>query len=188
MNLDTSPYSPLAPNDIIHVEGKWWHIGRRLAWKYREQRDPYDYPDKIDELHEVYEAVYSEDPLDEASRVPCILKVKKHCAISILIFLAYIDSDRLDPWAEGNQFKTTTEIDREIENLDHLTEKGCTSTPKLLCWSIHRQSPDDLVPGGYIALIMMERLPGRDLQRFNEFDDDEKNRVRLAFLGAIWYA
>ena len=29
MNLDKSPYSPLAPNDIIHVEGKWWHIRLR---------------------------------------------------------------------------------------------------------------------------------------------------------------
>ena len=33
----------------------------------------------------------------------------------------------------------------------------------------------------------MERVPGEDLQGFDKLDHQEKNRIRLAFVEAMWY-
>ncbi|PLB55656.1 hypothetical protein P170DRAFT_47026 [Aspergillus steynii IBT 23096] len=145
---------------VLELDHDRWHIGRRLAAKFREQTDAFT-QDTTDEFHEVYEAVHI-DPSD----IPGIMKAKKH---------------------DGDPFAVSNEIHREIDNLHYLTEYDCTCTPKLFSFAIDQQGLDDTVPGGYIAYIVMERVPGKDLRDFDQLDHHEKNRVRLAFVEALWY-
>ncbi|KAL2011096.1 hypothetical protein VTN00DRAFT_3814 [Thermoascus crustaceus] len=56
------------------------------------------------------------------------------------------------------------EASRETYNLQKLTEGGCSSTPKLIDYEIFRQGEHDPVPGGYIVFILMEKVPGQNLE------------------------
>ncbi|KAL2807736.1 hypothetical protein BJX63DRAFT_436787 [Aspergillus granulosus] len=155
----------LLTDRVLENDGNRWLIGPRLAVKPREQTDPWT-DDATCELHEVYEAVFIDPPYSN----PEIMKIKK----------------QIVPWTETKTFTVSNEIHREIDNLHYLTTHGCTSTPKLWSYSIQQQGPDDPLPGGYAAYISMERVPGKDLRDFGKFDDQEKNRVRLAFVEALW--
>lgn len=75
--------------------------------------------------------------------------------------------------------------DNEIDFLEQLTEKGCSCTPKLLDYRISTQTKDQYVPGGYIAFILMEKVPGRNLNNFHTFTLKERDEVRIAAARAI---
>ncbi|EFE42838.1 hypothetical protein TRV_02410 [Trichophyton verrucosum HKI 0517] len=74
----------------------------------------------------------------------------------------------------------------EVFNLKELTEAGSTCTPKLLDHGFYEQTrKNDPLPGGFMVFIVMERLPGRNLQNFNELPMFERDQVRLAFAKTI---
>ncbi|GBF60265.1 hypothetical protein TMEN_2682 [Trichophyton mentagrophytes] len=74
----------------------------------------------------------------------------------------------------------------EVFNLKELTEVGSTCTPKLLDHGFYEQTrKNDPLPGGFMVFIVMERLPGRNLQNFNELPMSERDQVRLAFAKTI---
>lgn len=77
--------------------------------------------------------------------------------------------------------------DHEIDVLQQLTEAGCSCTPKLVDYVIVAQSQDEFVPGGYIAFILMEKLPGRNLDSFNTFSLKKRDEVRISFLKSMRY-
>lgn len=77
--------------------------------------------------------------------------------------------------------------DHEIRILKGLTEHGCSCTPKLLDYCIVDQTDDEYVPGGYIVLVLMEKLPGRNLTNFPMFPLEKRDEVRIAFGKAIRY-
>ncbi|PWY96091.1 hypothetical protein BO94DRAFT_143955 [Aspergillus sclerotioniger CBS 115572] len=103
--------------------------------------------------------------------MPAIIKVKK----------------QVDPWSiKPDYSRCSNEINREIHNLQVLTDAGCQHTPRLIDWSVGRQSHGGALPGGYIAYIVMEKVPGKELGEYNDMERSEQRRVQLAFLEAIW--
>ncbi|PGH06056.1 hypothetical protein GX51_02647 [Blastomyces parvus] len=82
---------------------------------------------------------------------------------------------KLGPWTAN-----------EINNLTDLNEKGCSVTPKLLTWDRFQQSSEMLVPGGYVAILVMEKLPGVSLDSsFWKYDREKRDNVRAAFRIAL---
>ncbi|KAK2736426.1 hypothetical protein FQN57_000759 [Myotisia sp. PD_48] len=74
----------------------------------------------------------------------------------------------------------------EITNLDHLAELGSTCTPKLLDYKLtYQEYEDDPLPGGFLIFLIMERLPGHNLNNFFDLPMSERNQVRLAFAKTI---
>lgn len=77
--------------------------------------------------------------------------------------------------------------DHEIQVLQQLTEAGCSCTPTLIDYDVVSQSDDEYVPGGYIAFILMEKLPGRNLENFHTFSLKKRDEVRISFLKSLRY-
>ncbi|GAE00269.1 hypothetical protein MGYG_03140 [Paecilomyces variotii No. 5] len=50
---------------------------------------------------------------------------------------------------------------------------------------IRMQASNEHVPGGYIAFILMEKLPGRNLENFHTFSLKKQDEVRISFLRSI---
>jgi hypothetical protein len=99
------------------------------------------------------------------------------------------DSGRLEPWSKKSDYgQCSDEINREIHNLTVLTDAGCQNTPRHIYWSIRRQTHSDTLPGGYIACLVKEKVPGKNLGEYDKMERSEQRRVQLAFLEAIWYA
>ena len=73
----------------------------------------------------------------------------------------------------------------ELTNFKRLTELKSSCTPKLLAYTETTQPDDFLVPGGFLAVIIMEKIPGRNLSNFRELPMSERNQVRFAFAKAI---
>lgn len=93
------------------------------------------------------------------------------------------------PWSNKPDYgECSREISREILNLKVLLEAGCRHVPRLLGSSIRQQGHNGTLPGGYIAYIVMEKVPGKDLEGYFDMQESEHRCVQLAFLEAIWYA
>ncbi|KAK2753472.1 hypothetical protein FQN54_007862 [Arachnomyces sp. PD_36] len=69
----------------------------------------------------------------------------------------------------------------ELKFLSHLTEKGCPSTPRLLSHFQVEQAEDFPVPGGYLVCLLMEKLPGKMIMDFWDYDRAKRDRIREAF-------
>jgi hypothetical protein len=74
----------------------------------------------------------------------------------------------------------------EIHVLRYLNKKGCSVTPKLLTWD-HLCQPDSMpVPGGYLAFLLMERVPGETLDlHFWHYEFPKREKIRAAFRRAL---
>ncbi|KAL5340318.1 hypothetical protein BJX70DRAFT_361414 [Aspergillus crustosus] len=72
---------------------------------------------------------------------------------------------------------------RELEPLQILTENKCESTPTIREYHITQQGDDDLVPGGFLHYILMDRVPGVELSQdvFWSLDREERDDIREAF-------
>lgn len=77
----------------------------------------------------------------------------------------------------------------ELDALKHLTESGCTVTPRLLGYQIGKQDANDLVPGGYILHLVWERVPGDplDIDEFWSLPYDKREFIRDKFKKAYTY-
>jgi hypothetical protein len=73
----------------------------------------------------------------------------------------------------------------ELQYLIHVTKHKSTCTPKLIDYAIEAQGEKDSVPGGFRLFILMEKVPGRNLVNFGEFEMAERDQVRIAFAKAI---
>lgn len=56
----------------------------------------------------------------------------------------------------------------------------------MIDYEIFRQGENDPVPGGYIVFILMEKVP-ENLENFDTFPLEKRDRVRIAFGKAIRY-
>ncbi|KAK2757286.1 hypothetical protein FQN54_004800 [Arachnomyces sp. PD_36] len=72
----------------------------------------------------------------------------------------------------------------EIDFLTHLTKHGCRSTPRLISHTLIRQTEEMRLPGGYIIFLLMEKLPGKTIFDFWNYDLGTRNRIRAAFKSA----
>ncbi|THC90094.1 hypothetical protein EYZ11_010442 [Aspergillus tanneri] len=93
---------------------------------------------------------------------------------------------QLSPWDDPNFVGPSREAEREIENLEQLTKKGCKSTPRIIDHGIFRQGDTGSLPNGYIVFILMEKVPGQNLGNFHNFSLEERNLLRIAFIKAVW--
>ncbi|KAK2756563.1 hypothetical protein FQN54_005456 [Arachnomyces sp. PD_36] len=74
---------------------------------------------------------------------------------------------------------------RELRMLKGATEMGCTATANLLDYKVEIQTAEDIIEGAYALHILMEKIPGRDLEGFGELSMAERNEARIAFGTAI---
>ncbi|GKZ58078.1 hypothetical protein AnigIFM49718_003886 [Aspergillus niger] len=82
------------------------------------------------------------------------------------------------------QIKEHDGVYREIYNLSRLED--CRSTPKLLGHAVEKQDSSDELPGGYIAYIVMQKVPGENLHGFDVLSTGEQNRIRIALIEGLW--
>ncbi|EFE34321.1 uncharacterized protein ARB_06721 [Trichophyton benhamiae CBS 112371] len=82
------------------------------------------------------------------------------------------------PYAQGLAYPTAT----EISTLQYFTEKGCSVVPRLLHCLVYSQDPNMPIPGGYMAILVMEKCPGVVLSDFWSFEESKKEKIRKAFL------
>ncbi|KAL4982303.1 hypothetical protein BDW68DRAFT_182682 [Aspergillus falconensis] len=129
------------------------------------------------EQHEVYEATQIAKKAylnilhgkPELNEIPVILKVKTQC----------------DRWSnKPDSCQHSEEIWNEICNLK--AAENCKSAPKLLDYYIGRQDNSDILPGGYIAYIVMSKVPGKNLEGYGRMKKKEQQQVQIAFLDALW--
>ncbi|OJD14089.1 hypothetical protein AJ78_05535 [Emergomyces pasteurianus Ep9510] len=73
----------------------------------------------------------------------------------------------------------------EFYHLRELTESGATCTPKLIDYIYELQSEEDIVTGGFLLYILMEKVPGIDLRYFEALSLDERDQVRIAVAKAL---
>lgn len=76
---------------------------------------------------------------------------------------------------------------REITSLNYLTLQGCSVAPKLIDWTKFEQTDTDLVPGGFVVIVIMEKLPGKSLGNYHTYPDEEKAGIRDAFRESLMY-
>ncbi|PGH13627.1 hypothetical protein AJ80_06259 [Polytolypa hystricis UAMH7299] len=69
----------------------------------------------------------------------------------------------------------------EIYALAQLTAAGCSSTPKLLEEKHIKQWDTLPVPGGSLAFILMEKLPGQRVERIADLALPEREAMRASF-------
>ncbi|KAK2810537.1 hypothetical protein FQN50_002794 [Emmonsiellopsis sp. PD_5] len=105
------------------------------------------------------------------------------------LFVSNLDICRLpddpdDPSSTKPQ-NASYRVGLEFYNHDRLTKLGCTCIPKLLDSARLVQKEGDPLPGGFISLLVMERLPGRNLVNFADLPMSERNQIRLAFARSI---
>ncbi|KAK2749178.1 hypothetical protein FQN57_006793 [Myotisia sp. PD_48] len=73
----------------------------------------------------------------------------------------------------------------ELVALEGLVAAGSTHTPKLLAEACLTQGPNHPVPGGFISVLVMEKVPGHNLNKFFDLPLEERDEVRIAFSKAF---
>ena len=68
-----------------------------------------------------------------------------------------------------------------------LTNRGSRCTPQLIDYFLGKQDAAGYVPGGYVVIVLMEKVPGRNLDNFQTFPLEKRDRVRIAFAKALMY-
>ncbi|KAH8429865.1 uncharacterized protein LDX57_007537 [Aspergillus melleus] len=158
----STPRKESLSHSEVHLQFGVWEISKNLSTKVRQQEDPLG--GFTTERHEVYEAIR----VDQPSNAPDIIKIKS----------------QIEYWTTRDYSEHSDEINREIYNLSQLQD--CKCTPKLLGYAIKTQGPDDELPGGYVAYIVMQKVPGETLNDFDNRTEAEKNRIRVALIAALW--
>ncbi|OJJ67760.1 hypothetical protein ASPBRDRAFT_68931 [Aspergillus brasiliensis CBS 101740] len=87
---------------------------------------------------------------------------------------------------ERHEVYETTRIDRPSKRPDVIKVKK-QSTPKLLGYAVETQIDSDELPGGYIAYIVMQKVPGENLHGFDRLPKEEQNRIRVAVIHALCF-
>ncbi|KKK24752.1 hypothetical protein ARAM_006044 [Aspergillus rambellii] len=82
--------------------------------------------------------------------------------------------NRIVSWSNYGYSEPSDEVYREIHNLSQLEDRR--STPKLLGYAVRKQGSSDELPGGYIAHIVMQKVPGENLHGFDPFTKEEQNQ------------
>ena len=73
----------------------------------------------------------------------------------------------------------------EIKFMKRLTERNCSSTPRMLEYALMRQPEGMCLPGGYIVFILMELLPGKMIMDFWSYSREKRSRIREAAKKAL---
>lgn len=74
---------------------------------------------------------------------------------------------------------------QELATLRLLNERNCSCAPQLYTSFLAGQTDDMPVPGGYIVVLVVEKLPGVPLSDFYERSNEQKRTIREAFKSAL---
>ncbi len=76
---------------------------------------------------------------------------------------------------------------REIEALTIFAKGEAPALPHLITWKATVQASDGLMPGGYVAYVVMTRMPGEHLLqlKFWSMSEPEQEEIREAFIGVL---
>ncbi|KAK2737900.1 hypothetical protein FQN57_007351 [Myotisia sp. PD_48] len=85
---------------------------------------------------------------------------------------------------DGEEIEFSTNFYHEFSVLSKLNDVGYKYALKLYTYTSFEQESGLPKPGGYGNIIIMEKLPGRNLGCFHELPIEERNEVRLAFARA----
>lgn len=71
----------------------------------------------------------------------------------------------------------------ELESFKLLQTRRCNAVPSFLGYAESTQGDDDLVPGGYIRYLVLEKVPGEPLTKefFWSLDDTARKDIRSKF-------
>ncbi|PLB49656.1 hypothetical protein P170DRAFT_426533 [Aspergillus steynii IBT 23096] len=145
-----------------------WSLGKILTYKTRVHDEN---EGSIEEITGTCIATQvAEQPTPDTEVMEVIVKIKI----------------QLTPWDNPDIQTISSEAWREIENLEELTKAECSSTPRLIEYFSYKQHNQMYCPGGYIVFIVMEKVPGHDLQNFEALPLEERDSVRIAFIRALW--
>lgn len=71
---------------------------------------------------------------------------------------------------------------KEVWTLEWFNKRGCAVTPKVLHIKYSRQEWEHMpVPDGYVAFIIMEKVPGVPLDDFWTYPREKRDKIRAAF-------
>jgi hypothetical protein len=87
------------------------------------------------------------------------------------------------PWPISKDVNAVTE--QEKERLIKLTKAKCTSTPRFMGYMKENLEEHPCLPGGYVAYILMQLVPGVSLENFWERPRQERDQARKAFVIAL---
>lgn len=76
---------------------------------------------------------------------------------------------------------------QEVLCLEHLNERNCSVTPRLIPDIVVKQPDDMWIPGGYLMFVVMEKVPGEDLTDHWERPLAERQKIQAAFKEALTY-
>ncbi|KAH8821403.1 hypothetical protein F5884DRAFT_85545 [Xylogone sp. PMI_703] len=75
-------------------------------------------------------------------------------------------------------------VQDEIDALQILADKKCTSTPRMIDCLQDAQEKGSWVPGGFILYIVITRCSGKPIESLRTYPDAEQEEIRAAFTAA----
>ncbi|EGD93147.1 hypothetical protein TESG_00701 [Trichophyton tonsurans CBS 112818] len=146
-------------------DGSQWRIGKKISEK---SLDFYAYSNS-GELYAEAQAVY-------ICRQIIGLHIGMEAIVKVRMQVPSKHSSK--SYAHGLGYPTDT----EISTLQYFAEKGCSVVPRLLHCLICPQDSSMPLPGGYMAILIMEKCTGVVLSDFWSFEESKKEKIRQAFL------
>ncbi|CAI7661908.1 unnamed protein product [Penicillium glandicola] len=134
----------------FHKPQMRWKITGKVLEKecFRSDEEVEDF-EVFNQAHAVFMCLNSHDPGQKG-----VLKV-------------LLQIPKWETWSESAETRAqqaaplyTKDMRHEIEALQLLTKANCSSAPKSIASQSEKQGETDWVPGGYMDLILMERVPG----------------------------
>ena len=119
--------------------------------------------------------------------------------LSLRVPYTFPDPSSDDEGAKYAQKREYADATRdEIRFLRRLTQARCPAAPRLLAIKEGTQESsvrsgeceyeeEELVRGGYVVWILMEKVPGEDLTGFKKYSPQEREEVRNAFRKAYTF-
>ena len=85
--------------------------------------------------------------------------------------------------------KIPSDCETEVRALSIAQQNECTSMPHLIGFKQLVQGPDGPLPGGYVTITIMTKVPGRSLHaEWDCLDERAREKLRDSLILAIKYA
>ncbi|KAK2808595.1 hypothetical protein FQN50_004627 [Emmonsiellopsis sp. PD_5] len=163
---------------LAFPDGTWWAVDDKICEKTFLDEEGHERKDGITvmEAQATYHCHQAEGP---EKGLEGIMKIKMQIPPGYALDLSY--EERCSMALQG--FSKISMM--ELSSLQWLSDQGCSSSPKLLAYFQVAQPSDMVIPGGYITILVMEKLPGSTLDDFWECPFEQREKIRAAFKRAL---